>query len=474
MDPSSTADSTVPGVCCQALGAGCGGCGGCSLGCGVGDLWQRLGLSLLALTGLSCIHAVLYHLHAILVPFVLSGFIVLALQPSVEIVYRFLAGRVWPFRWFGFFCSRRLQRDGVSKPTNSDNGAKDGEARDETEPLLGRSDNSADDGCCQSSLLDTVCRGLAVTIVFFFVLFVAAMAFLGLCKGAMHMKDNWESYKIGLQRLEIYQENAIDTVSANLKLTRSMEERLREAAVMKTVLGKAQDLVWTIVNFIVSGVSEGLSSLALMMLYVLFWLFQPLPTGGTAGALVRSYLYKKSLVSALYGVCVTVLFASLGVDLAILFGVISFFLNFVPEIGAFIAMIVPIPIILLDGRLSHPFSVLAAATIGNLVLKFIFGNLLEVKLIERDRHMSIHPVWVILGLSYFGFIWGPIGMMISVPMLAMLKTAVMSSRVTIPIDNGLRAIADAFVACLEGGRVWEDERKTEEVSKATKNVVGTP
>jgi len=285
-------------------------------------------------------------------------------------------------------------------------------------------------------------------------LVTALLVILLLCHGAVHMKDNWASYKAGLERLERWQDGIIDTASREFHMTKQVEDRLKGG--YYNVLAQAQDGVWTLLNSIVSGVSEGLSSTLILMLYLLFWLLTPLPTGGKAGELVRSYIYKKTLVSFFYGLCVAILFVALGVDLAAFFGIISFFLNYVPEVGAFISMIVPIPVILLDGRLERPFLALGEALIGQLLLKFIFSNVLEVKLIERDREMSIHPVWVILGLSYFGFVWGPIGMLISVPMLSMLKTAALSA--STGQDNGsmlgnLPGLAQVLLACFEGRKV---------------------
>merc|ERR1719356_467342 len=206
----------------------------------------------------------------------------------------------------------------------------------------------------------------------------------------------------------------------------AVDQRVKEA--YDTMLGKAEGVIWMIVNHLVAGLSEGVSQLFIVLLYVLFWLMQPLPTGGKVGFVVRSYLWKKSFVSFLYGACITILFWALSIDLALFFGVVSFFLNFVPEIGAFVSMLVPVPVILLDGRLKNPVLVLTAATLGQVVFKFVFGNILEVKLIERDKEMSIHPVWIILGLSYFGYVWGPLGALLSVPMLAMVKTAAMSMK----------------------------------------------
>lgn len=299
---------------------------------------------------------------------------------------------------------------------------------------------------------DGFCRFLAVSLVLWGLIITALGVILLLCHGALHMKDNWSSYRAGLDRLERWQDGIIDAASREFHMPKQMEQRLKEGYF--GVLSQAQDGVWTVANAIITSVSEGMSSTVILLLYLLFWLLTPLPTGGKAGALVRSYIYKKTLVSFLYGLCVCLLFIALGVDLAALFGLISFFLNYVPEVGAFISMIVPIPVILLDGRLDQPFLVLLYAFIGQLLLKFLFSNVLEVKLIERDREMSIHPVWVILGLSYFGFVWGPIGMLISVPIMAMLKTAALSATTSRESVLGtLPGFAQVLLACFEGRKV---------------------
>lgn len=495
-------------------------------------IWRVPLVASVSLLALGCLHGLLYQLHSILVPFVLSGFIVLALQPSVDFLHGLLAGRVPPYRWC-ICCKRRktysqecllldaegqpsgrpgscsptARSDSASPRSNAscragddppsprgrlDGGAAgfaqrggpvaprwgmrevidlekpealpslDPEAGDvrqsskismqtEATPLLsGRSRLGASSPEALSErFADELLRFLSVTIVLSSMLLAVLLTVELLCQGALHMKQNAEAYRAGLHRLQSITDRAIDRLSEEFHMTAILDQKIKEA--YDTILSKAQDMVWVIVDTIATSLSEGLTSAAVMLLYVMFWLLQPLPTGGTVGALVRSYLYKKTLVSSLYGGCVACLFAALGVDLAILFGVISFFFNFVPEVGAFISMLTPIPVILLDGRISNPFLVLSLALVGQLVLKFVVGNVLEVKLVERDQEMSIHPVWVILGLSYFGFIWGPTGMLISVPILAMIKTAAISAQAWDNEEDATSAtLAEGLLACLEG------------------------
>jgi len=144
---------------------------------------------------------------------------------------------------------------------------------------------------------------------------------------------------------------------------------------------------------------------------------------------------------------------------------ITFFLNFVPEVGAIISMMIPIPVILLDGRLSSPMAVICKALAGQILLKFLFSNVLEVKLIENDREMSIHPVWIMLGLNYFGFVWGPVGMLISVPMLALLKSAALS--VVVEKNDITSQWAQELLCCLEGRPERMRQQKTSRAAKKT-------
>lgn len=451
-----------------------------SLGSG-SDAQQKLMMSLLSLTALACLHFLLYHLHAVFLPFVLGGFIVLALQPSVELTFRLLAGLGRPYRWCGCCCQRRQHgswesedavkpaiwspRPPTRRPKKQGEAAAEPEKQDEDEekqPLLCLGPNPAEANDLVTDILDGLCRGLAVTLVFAAMLSIVALAIFGLCHGAMHLRDTWPSYKDGVRRIERIQKQAADGLRGHANAAGSGAFREDSSSMEHIVLERMQEYIWELVNYIIHGLPEGLSHLSIMMLYVLFWLYQPLPTGGHAGALVRSYLYKKTLVSVLFGGCVALLFIVLGVDLAILFGMVAFFLNYIPEVGALISILIPIPVILLDGRLQNPALTLLLATIGQLFLKFVFSNILEVKLIERDKEMSIHPVWVIFGLAYFGFIWGPMGMLISVPILAMIKTAAMSARVVFPDDERMPRLAEIFLACLEGRKVQKQEDEDEE------------
>jgi len=291
-----------------------------------------------------------------------------------------------------------------------------------------------------------ICR-LAAVILTVSMMVLVLLSFVALLvRGALHLQMGWPAYQEGMKRWVEWFDTLANAVTKGMSLDQNIQ--LRAKAVYNYALATLQDLIYGSVNWLISSISTSVSTLIVVILYVLFGLSRPLPMGGTAGALVRSYIWKKSLVSLLYGACVTLLFLLLSNDLAFFFGMVSFFLNYVPEVGAIFSMMVPVPVILLDGRLTSPILVLTISIIGQLLLKLAFSNILEMKLVEQDREMSIHPVWVLLGLNYFGYIWGPVGMLISVPVLALMKSAALSSLLS---EDGLsRSWAPNFLACLEG------------------------
>merc|ERR1712232_1360062 len=183
-----------------------------------------------------------------------------------------------------------------------------------------------------------------------------------------------------------------------------------------------------VVNFLLGTIVEHVTALMvellMMLLYVIFWLCEPIHIGESVPVLFNQYIMLKSIASALYAFCIWLLLHFIGVDLAIVFGLITFCFNFVPEIGPFFAILLPIPVIIFDGRLGSPLVKMLVALTGQLALKFIFGNVVEVKLVESQDEMKMHPVIILFFVAFFGWIWGPTGMLLSVPLMATFKAMV--------------------------------------------------
>jgi len=280
-----------------------------------------------------------------------------------------------------------------------------------------------------------------------------------LVSGALQIKDNWMAYQKGAESLIAWCDVKRDILVSQLKLSPALNDRVR--TMYTSILQKLQEWILALINMMLSFVTGSVSFAIIVLLYMVFWLFQPLPIGGKASALVQGYMWKKTLVSSLYGASVAILLWCLGVDLPAFFGLVSFFLNFVPELGALLSMLAPVPLILLNGNLESPITILAVALIGQVVLKLLIGNVLEMRLVSEDGEMSLHPVWVLLSLNYFGFLWGPVGMLISVPLLATLKGIVISKEEELkPQQPYLSHVAGQILACLEGRRQKDERRRS--------------
>jgi predicted PurR-regulated permease PerM len=158
-------------------------------------------------------------------------------------------------------------------------------------------------------------------------------------------------------------------------------------------------------------------------------------------AAIHRYLIAKTLVSVAMGLGVfLVLGPILHVKLAHLFGVLTVILNFIPNVGALIAALVPLPIILLDPDLSVAAQVLAILL--PLAIHFVVGNFVEPFVL--GPLLSLHPVVVLLSLSFWYVLWGVAGAILAVPITSVIAIGLKRSR---------HAYADFIVTLLEEFRV---------------------
>lgn len=139
---------------------------------------------------------------------------------------------------------------------------------------------------------------------------------------------------------------------------------------------------------------------------------------------LNRYLVIKSLTSFGTGMLTTLLLTVLGVPHAILWGVLTFFLHFIPNIGSIIAAVPPVLLAMVDGGLGTALIFVGGALTINLVV----GNIVEPHYLGRGLGLS--TLVVFLSLVFWGWIFGAIGMLLSVPLTMALKTGCEMSPVT--------------------------------------------
>jgi predicted PurR-regulated permease PerM len=142
---------------------------------------------------------------------------------------------------------------------------------------------------------------------------------------------------------------------------------------------------------------------------------------------VQHYLGLKTFVSFLTGFLAGLVLWLLDVPFAFLWGVLTFLLNFIPNIGSMIATVPPVAIALFHfGSLDRPL--LAAVLL--IVIQITVGNFLEPKMMGKGLNLS--PMVVLLALLFWGWLWGPVGMLLSVPITAAIKIALEQFKTTRP------------------------------------------
>jgi AI-2 transport protein TqsA len=131
---------------------------------------------------------------------------------------------------------------------------------------------------------------------------------------------------------------------------------------------------------------------------------------------VSTYMTIKVIVSASTGIIVSLICIFFGLKFAVFFGFLTFLLNFIPSIGSIIATIPPVLMAIIQfDTFQRPIIILIIL----FVLQMSIGNFIEPK-IMGDR-LRLNTVTVIFGLVFWGIIWGIPGMLLSVPLLVILK-----------------------------------------------------
>jgi AI-2 transport protein TqsA len=131
---------------------------------------------------------------------------------------------------------------------------------------------------------------------------------------------------------------------------------------------------------------------------------------------MQSYLVIKTVISLATGLLVGAWTFVMNLDFPVLLGLVAFILNYVPTVGSIIAAVPALLLsLILVGSLSH----LLLVALGYIVVNTVFGNILEPSLM--GRRLGLSTLVVILSLIFWGWAWGPLGALLSVPLTVVVK-----------------------------------------------------
>ena len=205
------------------------------------------------------------------------------------------------------------------------------------------------------------------------------------------------------------------------------------------------DFRWTdaiefssITSVLTTGVGSFIKFLSTTFLILLFMLFILAGAGDLAGKVrmafpeaqanrigdvvatidtkVRQYLVTKTLISLGTGLLTFLFLLALGVDFPLIWGLLAFVLNYIPNVGSVIAVLFPFFLSLLQ------FDTLVAPMLVLIILggiQMLMGNVIEPRIMAFSLNLS--PLLILVSLIFWGWLWGVLGMMLAVPLTATIK-----------------------------------------------------
>jgi len=130
---------------------------------------------------------------------------------------------------------------------------------------------------------------------------------------------------------------------------------------------------------------------------------------------IQTFISRKTIISLGTAVSAMVIASFFKLDFIIVIGLITFLLNFIPSIGSIIATVFPMLIYLLQFGFDGKFFLVSGLLIGS---QFLFGNVLDPRYLGHGLKLS--PLFIIVSLFFWHWLWGPIGMIICVPLQSII------------------------------------------------------
>jgi AI-2 transport protein TqsA len=217
--------------------------------------------------------------------------------------------------------------------------------------------------------------------------------------------------------------------------------------------------VMSLVSALLRSLTQLISETTLILLLVMFMLLEvgrigkkldflyespgSMPPFARAVRETQKYLLVKTIVSLVTGILCGLLTWILKIDFPLLWGLLAFLLNYIPNLGSVVAAVPPALIALVQ---LGPGTMLAVL-IGYIVINFVIGNIVEPRIFGKALGLS--PLVVFVSMMFWGWLWGPMGALLSVPLTMVIKIALANS-------EELR-----WIAIFLGSATWVEEKHRE-------------
>jgi AI-2 transport protein TqsA len=263
------------------------------------------------------------------------------------------------------------------------------------------------------------CRRLPAAVAALITMLVAIMVLVGIVFLIIHSIQTFQKDELKLYEAEAQFQVARIAHWTNETFHVDASQVVSYAEQEGKTKFQLSDFLQTTIEIIFNTVSI----VTVVLLFVVYLLPEQTRTRGDSlrGKIdkqITHYIGLKSLIS--FGAAVAVFFIQgvlFHLPMSVLFACLTFIFNFIPNIGAFVASAIPLPIILLDPNMNDVEKILCFGLpvlvhffVGNWVEPTVFGSKLE-----------LHPITVLLSLAFWFAMWGTPGAILSVPITAVIR-----------------------------------------------------
>lgn len=247
-----------------------------------------------------------------------------------------------------------------------------------------------------------------------------------------------------LVALTVVVSNSVVDITSNLDLYEkrfvSLIDNLCSNAWMRRLNFKSADILSTIGTEAANSIGDALatifnalfsfvSNIVLVGIYLIFLMF-----GSSIGndseehttlfqdicKSIEYYVLVKVILSLIVGCLTWLILTIFDVPMAYVLGILAFALNFIPNVGPIVAVILPLPLAVLDPEIT--VGTFSMVVILPTIVHLIIGHLVEPNVLGGS--LELDPVVILLTLMLAGVLWGPVGMLLATPMTVAGKMAV--------------------------------------------------
>lgn len=282
--------------------------------------------------------------------------------------------------------------------------------------------------------------------------------------------------------VDAYEQRAtslIDSICASPWLSRMHFTR---TDILSTLGTEAADSIGNAIAKTFNALFSLLSNIVIIAIYLMFLMFgaasddsSPEQNSSLLRGICQSieyYVLVKAVLSLIVGSITWLILSILGVPMAYVIGLLTFALNFIPNVGPVVAVALPVPLVLLSPSDSGMMMTLILVVVLPSILHLIIGYFIEPKILGGS--LELDPVVILLTLMLSGVIWGPVGMLLATPITVACKMVIDQIDWAKPIASLMAGGQKAVAAFGHDKRTNGDSEAAQASSDVPENKAGSP